>query len=127
MKRKSLVDAISPEVREFIEAGTPKPQIGEIESVPTPEEKAPRPVAKQRVEAPEEVAAPLITQSYRLPVALVSTLVRASMERKLPGKSRGPSRTLLPKQFYSGYKSTQASKLVCTMVRRESWLTSRFG
>ena len=83
MKRKSLVDAISPEVREFIEAGTPKPQIGEIESVPTPEEKAPRPVAKQKVEAPEEVAAPLITQSYRLPVALVSTLVRASMERKI--------------------------------------------
>jgi hypothetical protein len=25
----------------------------------------------------------LITQSYRLPVALVSTLVRASMERKI--------------------------------------------
>ena len=84
MKRKSLVDAISPEVRQFIEAGTPKPQIGEIEPVSTPEEKAPRPVAKQRVEAPEpEVAVPLITQSYRLPVALVSTLVRASMERKI--------------------------------------------
>jgi len=76
MKRKSLADAISPEVREFIEAGTPKPKIKEIEPVPAPEEKAPRPVANQRVEAPEpEVAAPLITQSYRLPVALVSTLV----------------------------------------------------
>jgi hypothetical protein len=84
MKRKSLADAISPEVREFIEAGTPKPKIKEIEPVPTPEEKAPRPVANQRVEAPEpEVAAPLTTQSYRLPVALVSTLVRASMERKI--------------------------------------------
>jgi hypothetical protein len=93
MKRKSLVDAISPELREFIEAGTPKPQIGEIAPVPTPREKAPGPVGsdfgrvpspKQRVEEPEpEVAVPLITQSYRLPVALVGTLVRESMERKI--------------------------------------------
>ena len=26
MKRKSLIEAVSPEVRDFIEAGTPKPQ-----------------------------------------------------------------------------------------------------
>ena len=82
MKRKLLAEAIAPEALDFIEAGTPQPQRRLSEAAPSPEKKAPRP--KQKTETPEpESVVPLITQSYRLPVALVSTLMRASMERKL--------------------------------------------
>ena len=88
MKRKSLADALSPgtlspEEREFIEAGSPQPQSRRSEVAPKPpSEKAPRPKQRTETEEPEGVV-PLITQSYRLPTALVSTLMRASMERKI--------------------------------------------
>lgn len=87
MKRKSLAETLSPEVREFIEAGTPKP---EAEQIPPPEP-APVPAVKQSPavsrpkaeEAIPEIEPPLITQSYRLPQPLITALVRASVERKL--------------------------------------------
>jgi len=93
MKRKSLAETLSPEVRQFIEAGTPKPEATEdphsepalpSEPAPAPEVKQPTPVARPKPEdGTPEVEAPLVTQSYRLPQPLVHALVRMSMERKL--------------------------------------------
>ena len=83
MKRRSLAEGlVSPEALDFIEAGAPQPQSRLKESTPKPEKKAPRPKQNRKTAEPESVV-PLITQSYRLPVSLVSTLMRASMERKI--------------------------------------------
>jgi hypothetical protein len=87
MRRKSLAETLTPEVRQFIEAGAPKPQGPEEpppDPAPAPEVTEPRPVARPKAEEGVlEIEAPLITQSYRLPQPLVTALVRASMERKL--------------------------------------------
>jgi hypothetical protein len=115
MKRKSLADALSPdalspEAREFLEAGTPQPQSRPSEAAPKPPvaEKAPRP--KQRTEAQEpEGVVPLITQSYRLPVALVSTLMRASMERKI-ARLKPWSQQAIVTEAVTKWLQTHASK-----------------
>jgi hypothetical protein len=109
MKRKSLIEAVSPEARDFIEAGTPKPQFlqaqpeeeGEESTALVPEpaktviasvEKkeipipAPAPVVHQpTVEIPLPV---LVPQTFRLPQRLVEDLARAAIERKI--KRRKP-------------------------------------
>jgi len=85
MKRKSLSETISPDVREFIEAGTPKPQIAESGEGNAELKAAEDKSARQPMEKlpPPETDIPLTTQSYRLPKPLVNALVRASMERKI--------------------------------------------
>jgi hypothetical protein len=110
MKRKSLADAVSPEARTFIEAGTPKPQFtqtqeegrGESLAVETPEPDDPTPtpntdnphrgstlvsfmrddgfVQQPMSESPLPV---LIPQTFRLPQRIVDDLARAAIERKL--------------------------------------------
>ena len=91
MKRKSLIEAVSPEVRDFIEAGTPKPQFvhtqtakkegeGSPARVPEPTPTALEPEEEKQASAPEqgvhqptgEIPLPmLIPQTYRLPQRLV--------------------------------------------------------
>jgi hypothetical protein len=106
MKRKSLIEAVSPEVRDFIEAGTPKPQFvqaqpegaGEQSAALVPEpaetvvaavekkETAPAPVVHQTA---AEIPLPvLVPQTFRLPQRLVEDLARAAIERKI--KRRKP-------------------------------------
>ena len=107
MKRKSLIEAVSPEARDFIEAGTPKPQFvqtqpdkpeGEASPAPNPEPPktidpaenkqipAPVPVVHQRA---DEIPSPvLVPQTFRLPQRLVDDLARAAFERKI--KRRKP-------------------------------------
>ena len=109
MKRKSLIEAVSPEARDFIQAGTPKPQFAqphleraEGESSPTP---VPEPL-KTAIDPPEkeqiipplarivhqpaaEIPLPvLVPQTFRLPQLLVEDLARAAIERKI--KRRKP-------------------------------------
>ena len=98
MKRKSLIEAVSPEVRDFIEAGTPKPQF-----VPAPPEEAggestalvPEPAkaviaSVEKKEIPISAPAPvvhqpageiplpvLVPQTFRLPQRLIDDLARA--------------------------------------------------
>jgi hypothetical protein len=109
MKRKSLIEAVSPEVRDFIEAGTPKPQFVpappagvEEEStalVPEPAETVIASVEKKEIpiSAPAplvhqpagEIPLPvLVPQTFRLPQRLVEDLARAAIERKI--KRRKP-------------------------------------
>ena len=110
MKRKSLIEAVSPEVRDFIEAGTPKPQFVHTQTAkkegegsparvpePTPtalepeeEKQASAPAPEQGVHQPTgEIPLPmLIPQTYRLPQRLVEDLARAAIERKI--KRRKP-------------------------------------
>ena len=111
MKRKSLIEAVSsPEARDFIQAGTPKPQSVQTDSKEESVEEAPATglsetkAAEQRNEAEqpakkripkqvpeEEGESPLpirVPQTYRLPQRLVEDLARAAMERKI--KRRKP-------------------------------------
>ena len=66
-----------PEAREFLEAGSPKPQglASEVDAAV----KVKVPKAKQQ-QAPEE---PRVSQTYRLPRSLVNTLSREANERKI--------------------------------------------
>jgi hypothetical protein len=109
MKRKSLIEAVSPEVRDFIEAGTPKPQFVQAPSerageestalVPEPAETVVAAVEKKETPVPApapgvhqtaaEIPLPvLIPQTFRLPQRLVEDLARAAIERKI--KRRKP-------------------------------------
>src|SRR5262249_19044551 len=104
MKRKSLIEAVSsPEARDFIQAGTPKPQFVQTDSKEEAAEEAPATgpleikVVEQRSEAqqpakkrmPKQVTevteegeeSPLpvrVPQTYRLPQRLVEDLARAA-------------------------------------------------
>ena len=111
MKRKSLIEAVSsPEARDFIQAGTPKPQFVQtdskeesVEDAPAtglletkaveqrsePEQPAKKRTPKQVTEEGEESPLPIrVPQTYRLPQRLVEDLARAAMERKI--KRRKP-------------------------------------
>ena len=118
MKRKSLIEAVSsPEARDCIQAGTPKPQFVQADSKEEAAEEAKEAgeamppglvetkAVEQRSEAQqpakkrmpkqvtqtEEEESPLpirVPQTYRLPQRLVEDLARAAMERKI--KRRKP-------------------------------------
>ena len=109
MKRKSLIEAVSPEARDFIQAGTPKSQFVQTDSEETAEEApamglletkaveqrseaeqpAKKRMPKQVTEEGEESPLPiLVPQTYRLPQRLVEDLARAAIERKI--KRRKP-------------------------------------
>ena len=119
MKRKSLIEAVSsPEARDFIQAGTPKPQFvqadskeeaaeeakeaGEamppglvetkaVEQRSEAQQPAKKRMPKQVTQTEEEEESPLpirVPQTYRLPQRLVEDLARAAMERKI--KRRKP-------------------------------------
>jgi hypothetical protein len=109
MKRKSLIEAVSPEARDFIQAGTPKSQFVQTDSEETAEEapamglletkaveqrseaeqpakkRMPKHVTEEGEESPFPIRVP---QTYRLPQRLVEDLARAAMERKI--KRRKP-------------------------------------
>jgi hypothetical protein len=110
MKRKSLIEAVSPEARDFIQAGTPKPQFvqaqpeeegGEESPVLVPEtaKTVITPVERKEIPMPEpvpvahqiagEIPLPvLVPQTFRLPQRLTEDLARAAIERKI--KRRKP-------------------------------------
>jgi hypothetical protein len=109
MKRKSLIEAVSPEARDFIQAGIPKSQFvqtdskkeeGEatppalletkaVEQTSEAQQPAKKRMPKQVTEEGEESPLPiLVPQTYRLPQRLVEDLARAAMERKI--KRRKP-------------------------------------
>jgi len=115
MKRKSLIEAVSPEAaRDFIQAGTLKSQFvqtdskeataeakgGEamppglletkaVEQRSEAEQPAKKRMPKQVPEEEEESPLPIrVPQTYRLPQQLVEDLARAAMERKI--KRRKP-------------------------------------
>jgi hypothetical protein len=105
MKRKSLIEAVSPEAaRDFIQAGTLKSQFVQTDSKKEAGEATPPGLLEQRSEAeqpakkrmPKQVTqteeeSPLpirVPQTYRLPQRLVEDLARAAMERKI--KRRKP-------------------------------------
>jgi hypothetical protein len=103
MKRKSLIEAASPEARDFTGAGTPKPQPvltqpekADGKALPALVPETPKtalysaekkeippsiPVLKQRA---DEIPAPvLVPQTFRLPQRLIEDLVRAGELRAL--------------------------------------------
>src|SRR5271165_3542841 len=105
MKRKSLIEAVSPEARDFIQAGTLKSQFVQTDSkeeagevtLPAPLEKqrseaqqpAKKRIPKQVNQTEEESPLPIrVPQTYRLPQRLVEDLARAAIERKI--KRRKP-------------------------------------
>jgi hypothetical protein len=110
MKRKSLIEAVSPEARDFIQAGIPKSQFVQTDSkkeapAATPPGLLETKAVEQRSEAEqpakkrmpkqvtqtEEEESPLpirVPQTYRLPQRLVEDLARAAIERKI--KRRKP-------------------------------------
>jgi hypothetical protein len=107
MKRKSLIEAVSPEARNFIEAGTPKPQFVQAQReeageestslVPEPAETVIPSVEKKEISIPAPVVhqpagevplTVLVPQTFRLPQRLVEDLARAAIERKI--KRRKP-------------------------------------
>jgi hypothetical protein len=121
MKRKSLIEAVSPEARDFIEAGTRKPQFAQTQpekaegvASPAPLPELPKtaidpaekkeipasvPVVKQPAdEIPSPVLAP---QTFRLPQRLIEELARAGELRALSWLDR-EGNTWLP----IGSKST---------------------
>jgi hypothetical protein len=108
MKRKSLIEAVSPESRDFIEASIPHsafaqtrpeegeeeashglvPELPEIASDPAEKKEivASVPVVKQRAdEIPLRVLAPL---TFRLPQGLIEDLARAGELRALSWQDR---------------------------------------
>ena len=111
MKRKSLIEAVSPEAaRDFIQAGTLKSQFVQTDSKEESVEDAPatglletkaveqrseaeqpakKRMPKQLTEEGEESPLPIrVPQTYRLPQRLVEDLARAAIERKI--KRRKP-------------------------------------
>ena len=105
MKRKSLIEAVSPESRNFIEASIPHsefaqtrpeevashglvPELPEIASDPAEKKEivAAVPVVRQRAdEIPLRVLAPL---TFRLPQGLIEDLARAGELRALSWQDR---------------------------------------
>src|SRR3984893_7154729 len=103
MKRKSLIEAVSPEARDFIEAGTPKPQFVQTQPekaegkaspalVPEPSKTAIDPAEKKGITASspvlqqpaDEIPSPvLVPQTFRLPQRLIEDLARAGELRAL--------------------------------------------
>src|SRR5262245_6786839 len=100
MKRKSLIEAVSSEARDFIEAGTPKPQTepekaeGEASPALVPElpktaidpaEKKEIPASVPVVKQPaDEIPSPVLApQTFRLPQRLIEELARAGELRAL--------------------------------------------
>src|ERR1700719_554495 len=98
MKRKSLTEAVSPEARDFIQAGTPKPQFAQTQPQKMEGEEPPAPVSEPSIVAIDpaenkqipppasvqavnysagEIALPvLVPQTFRLPQRLVEDLAR---------------------------------------------------
>jgi hypothetical protein len=121
MKRKSLIEAVLPEARDFIEAGTPKPQFVQTQPekaegkaspalVPElpktaidPAEKKEIPASAPVLQQPaDEVPSPvLVPQTFRLPERLIEDLARAGELRPLSWLDR-EGNTWLP----LGSKST---------------------
>src|ERR1700693_4819523 len=103
MKRKSLIEVVSPEALDFIEAGAPKPQFvqrqpekGEGEASPAlvpkppktaidPPEKKDRAASVSVVQEPADgIPSPmLVPQTFRLSQRLIEDLVRAGELRAL--------------------------------------------
>ena len=103
MKRKSLIEVVSPEALDFIEGGAPKPQFmqrqpekGEGEAspalVPKPPKTAIDPPEKKDIaasvsvvqEPADELPSPvLVPQTFRLPQRLIEDLVLAGELRAL--------------------------------------------
>src|SRR5260370_34109668 len=103
MKRKSLIEAVSPEARDFIQAGTPKPQFvqtqpekaeGEVSPalVPEPPKTVIDPAEKKQISTPipvvqqpgdETPSQVLVPQTFRLPQRLLEDMARAAIERKI--------------------------------------------
>jgi hypothetical protein len=103
MKRKSLIEAVSPEARDFIEADTPKPQFVQTQPekaegeaspalVPEPPKTAIDPAEKKEMpasapvlqEPADGIPSPvLLPQTFRLPQRLIEDLARAGELRAL--------------------------------------------
>jgi len=103
MKRKSLIEAVSPEARDFIEAGTPKPQFVRTQPekaegkaspalVPEPPKTAIDSAEKKEIPASapvlqqpaDEIPSPvLVPQTFRIPQRLIEDLARAGELRAL--------------------------------------------
>lgn len=93
--RRSLIESISDEEREFIEAGKPQPATKPSvqEEPPAPKSEVPA-VAREETPTPRKSPAPrknpapaappvLVSQTYRLPADLVKDLTIAAVARKL--------------------------------------------
>jgi hypothetical protein len=103
MKRKSLIEAVSPEARDFIEAGTPKPEFVRTQPemaeegaspalVPELPKTAIDPAQKKEIPASvpvikqpaDEIPSPVLApQTFRLPQRLIEELARAGELRAL--------------------------------------------
>jgi hypothetical protein len=87
-QRRSLIDSISDEEREFIEAGKPQPSTLAVrQETPAPkneEPQAPRkPTAPRKAPAVTQSPSVLVSQTYRLPADLVKELTKTAVDRKL--------------------------------------------
>ena len=96
MPRRSLIESISDEERDFIEAGRPQSTTQPIvrEETPAVREEAPAPKDEEPPapkkppaprKAPSAAALPpvLVSQTYRLPAELVKELTKTAVARKL--------------------------------------------
>jgi hypothetical protein len=103
MKRKSLIEAVPPEARDSIEAGSPKPQFVEAQAekakreaspalVADPQKTASAPAEKKEIPASvgvvqrpaDEIPSPVaVPQTFRVPERLIEDLARAGELRAL--------------------------------------------
>jgi hypothetical protein len=125
MPRRSLIESISDEEREFIEAGRPQSTTQSIvrEEVPAVREKISRPKDEEPA-APKKPAPPrktpsvatlppvLISQTYRLPAELVKELTKTAVARKLDRTPPWSQQDIVAealKQWLDKHASKQAS------------------
>ena len=102
MKRKSLIETVSPEARDFTGAGTPKltqPEKADGKASPAlvreaaktgiyPAEKREMPASVLQQSAAEIPSSVLVPQTFRLPERLIEDLVRAGELRALSWMDR---------------------------------------
>jgi hypothetical protein len=87
-QRRSLIDSISDEEREFIEAGKPQPSTVTVrQETPAPKDEEPqapkKPTAPRKAPAVTQASSVLVSQTYRLPAELVKELTKTAVDRKL--------------------------------------------
>jgi hypothetical protein len=125
MPRRSLIESISDEEREFIEAGRPQsttqsivreeaPAVREEISPPKDEEPAApkKPAAPRKTPSVATLPPVLISQTYRLPAELVKELTKTAVARKLERTPPWSQQDIVAealKQWLDKHASKQAS------------------
>ncbi|SRR5260221_14116560 len=117
-QRRSLIESISDEERDFIEAGKPQPSSKATvrEETPAPKDEEPpaprKPTAPRKAPAVTQSPSVLVSQTYRLPADLVKELTKTAVARKLDRTPPWSQQDIVAealKQWLDKHASKQAS------------------